>query len=201
MRKLLSLLLILVMTVGVAYAGNGNGNVWTMDDDVMLGDDVLFDITWRASKDVTPDLLHVWVPFDIVYPLTYLANTEYFDAIGNFKAGKEKDHKKMKTSFLHLTIVGYLDGGMNFVPYSDDPYPMYKAVLGIKYYWDEDWVPFHSALDTYIFDTTTSSATYMEYIPFDYDHGYDDVLDDYDDGESPNGFGMLMKLLEGFYDK
>lgn len=134
--------------------------------------------------------------------MEYLATLEYFEAEGYYEVGndKGKDGKKMKTSFLHLTIMGYLNEEMTFVEYNEAEMPMYKVVFGVKYYWDDGWVAFHSALDIYKYDTDPESDTYMTYVPYDYDHGYDDALDNLDDGMTPNGFGSLWMLHNGLHD-
>ena len=188
MKKFLSLLLVFVLTLGVVYSGN----VWIMEDDI-----VPFEITWRASKDVDFDD-EGWVGFDIIYPLDYLENLDNFDGAGSFEVGndKGKEDKKVKASFLHLVIVGYLNEAEEFIPYSEEPMPMYKVEFNVKFYWGDGWEPFHSALSTFILDTVEESPTFGEYIPFEYEHGYDDALLLLDDGMTPNGFGSLMKLLE-----
>ncbi|MBI9012094.1 MAG: hypothetical protein JEZ08_07645 [Clostridiales bacterium] len=211
MKKIISLILILMLVLSTSLVSAGNSTT------VEVTEDETFFVSWRFSKGVTPDGsinletgegLQI---FDEEDALAILEDQSLFTPTGNFKVG---NGKKIKSQYLHLSIVGYSEEltGENFILKDDiTESPTYKGVITVKFrpeevYEGEEvigyvWYIFHAELKVYewkVIGTIPDDPLTIE-DEFEEIWGYEEIEElneEYLDGEVPNGFGSLELVEE-----
>jgi hypothetical protein len=191
------LVLVLVLSISVVYAGNST---------TVEAEDEVFFVTWRYSKGVEygDQMLS---EFNLEEPLAILADQMFFIPSGTFTVGK--NDKKVKSQYLHLTIVGYSDNteGQEFYSKEElmamEDQPAFKGVISVKFSPMVDgemfWYIFHAELKVYEWQFIVTVEDDPETLE-DETEGYWDYVQiasqEYADGETPNGFGSLPLLFD-----
>lgn len=212
MKRIISLILIFMLVLSTSVVSAGNSTT------VEVSDDDTFFVSWRFSKGVMPDVSinletgEGLQTFDEGDALAILEDQLLFVPTGNFKVG---NGKKMKSQFLHLSIVGYSEEltGENFI-LKDNIVgsPKYKGVITTKFRPEEvyeneevigyEWYIFHAELKVYewkVIDIIPDDPLTLLVDEAEEIWGYEEIEkynEEYLDGEVPNGFGSLELVEE-----